>query len=107
MDELVLHVRQTIASWGRMSLDAGEHFFKKSAPLFFAHSFSIVAAYILKKSAKVVDMVKGRHVLDHAGSVSPFLDQVAEYKEGAEKETIDLMKDTSLPVAEIPEERVQ
>lgn len=58
------------------------HFFKKGAPLFFAHASSLFAEYILHKSSKIVDMVKGRHVIEHgAGTVSPFLGQVAEYKD--------------------------
>jgi hypothetical protein len=58
-----------------------DHFFKKGAPLFIAHSSSIVATVVLKKSSRIVDMVKGRDVLDHSGAVSPFLDQVSEYKD--------------------------
>ena len=60
---------------------ASAHFFKKSVPLFFAHLSSIIARYMLQKSSSVVDMVKGRHVIDHAGTVSPFLGKVSEYRE--------------------------
>lgn len=60
---------------------ASGHFFKKSLPLFFAHLSSIIAEYVLRKSSTVVDMVKGRHVIDHAGTVSPFLGQVSQYKD--------------------------
>jgi hypothetical protein len=61
---------------------ASAHFFKISVPLFFAHLSSIIARYMLRKSSTVVDMVKGRHVIDHSGTVSPFLDKVSEYKDG-------------------------